>query len=277
MNARDIESSSHIVSNPWESLRRFTAARIALGRAGASLPTDAQLAFQLAHAQARDAVHTALDAEALSAELAQQGTESIVLESAAGDRPTYLQRPDLGRRLSVAARVQLEAYRAHQVSADVAAAEYDIAFVIADGLSALAVQSHATALFGETCRLLSAEGWRIAPVVLVRQGRVATGDEIGEILQARIVVVLIGERPGLSSPDSLGVYFTFGPRIGCVDAQRNCLSNVRPAGLPVTAAAQKLHYLLSESRRRGISGVELKDDAEVIAVPGSSSCFLLAP
>lgn len=261
MNARD-ELSDPVISNPWQALRRFTAARIALGRAGGSLPTQAHLAFQLAHAQARDAVHAVLDTAELSASLAAAGYASIAVHSAAQDRSSYLQRPDLGRRLAVASRVELESFRAAQCGSQDHDGRFDIAFVIADGLSALAVQRHAVALVDACGARLRDGGWRIAPVAIVRQGRVAVGDEVGEILQARIVVVLIGERPGLSSPDSLGIYFTHDPHVGCVDAQRNCISNVRPEGLPVPAAADKLCYLLGEARRRQISGVALKDEAD---------------
>lgn len=274
-----------VVTNPWASLRRFTAARIALGRAGVSLPTAAQLEFQLAHAQARDAVHTALDVAALQAQLLAAGFDALTLHSAAIDRSTYLQRPDLGRRLDEACRQALrDRLRADQHGGIDTARDglpirhdeaYDVAFVIADGLSALAVQQHAAPLLAHTAALLRAEGWRIAPVVIVRQGRVAVGDEIGELLQATIVAVCIGERPGLSSPDSLGVYLTHSPRVGCVDSQRNCISNVSPAGLPIAAAAAKLYYLLSESRRRKLSGVDLKDEsAAPTALAGDTRSFL---
>jgi ethanolamine ammonia-lyase small subunit len=256
-----------VIPNAWTGLRQFTAARIALGRAGNSLPTSALLEFQLAHALARDAVHTALDVDALSAQLESQGCEVLSLHSAAPDRNTYLVRPDLGRQLNAASRSVLakQAGVPHYPSIDIALDGrpvcYDLAFVVADGLSALAVQAHAANLIAETSALLRTEHWRIAPVSIVRQGRVAIGDEVGEQLHAAIVAVLIGERPGLSSPDSLGVYLTYMPRKGCVDSQRNCISNVRPAGLAIPLAAQKLHYLLREARCRRISGVELKDES----------------
>jgi len=245
-----------VIDNPWQALRRFTDARIALGRAGVSLPTRELLAFQLDHARARDAVHLALDTDSLQRQLAAEGFESLLLHSAAADRHVYLQRPDLGRRLDEASAARLAQWQRQQNEP----AGYDLAIVIADGLSALAIQQHAVPLLTALNRLLHQEGWRLAPITLVRQGRVAVGDEVGERLQADNLVMLIGERPGLSSPDSLGIYLTHGPKVGLTDASRNCISNVRPAGMNYDEAAYRLHYLLSEARRRGISGVELKDE-----------------
>lgn len=239
-----------VTVNPWQSLRRFTAARIALGRSGVSQPTAEQLAFQLAHARARDAVHLALDHEVLGSALAAAcGVPCVSVKSAARDRNVYLQRPDLGRRLDDPSREKLEA---------LAGSPYDLAIVIADGLSALAIEQNAAPFLRSLMAKL--EGWRIAPITIVQQGRVAIGDEIAHLLNAQIVVVLIGERPGLSSPDSMGLYLTYAPRPGLSDANRNCISNVRTAGLTYEAAAFKLHYLLSESRRRQLSGVALKDE-----------------
>jgi ethanolamine ammonia-lyase small subunit len=240
-----------VTINPWQSLRRFTAARIALGRSGVSQPTTEQLAFQLDHARARDAVHLAFDPEALSAALAAacSGVQCVSVHSAARDRQIYLQRPDLGRRLDDASREKLTA---------LAGPHYDVAFVVADGLSALAIEQNAAPFL--RCVMARLTGWRIAPIAIVRQGRVAIGDEIGHLLGAQMVAVLIGERPGLSSPDSLGLYLTWAPQPGLSDASRNCISNVRPAGLTYEAAAFKLHYLLSEARRRRLSGVALKDE-----------------
>ena len=266
----------------WDTLRRYTDARIALGRAGHSLPTAAHLDFQLAHAQARDAVHLPFDALGVEAALQAGGLETLLLHSAAPDRATYLQRPDLGRRLDEPSREALATWRAqHAVSAD--STRFDIAFVIADGLSALAVHSHAAALLAATLERLRADttpGWSVAPVTVVEQARVAIGDAVGEALQANAVVVLIGERPGLSSPDSLGIYLTWAPRLGLTDASRNCISNVRPAGLSVDAAAAKLHQLLVQSRLRQLTGVGLKDDADDAApglAPDGRGNFLLAP
>ena len=257
-----------VVNNPWQQLRQFTAARIALGRTGVSLPTQPQLAFQFAHAQARDAVHLALDVPHLLRQLESAGVarakDCLLLCSAAGDRLTYLQRPDLGRCLSQASRDTLKAFAADSqadrqgTGSDIA---FDIAFVIADGLSALAITQNAAPLMAAVMRGAAAQNWLIAPLAIVRQARVAIGDEIAELLRARLVVLLIGERPGLSSPDSLGVYITWMPRVGLTDASRNCISNVRPAGLPYEDAAFKLHYLVSAMRRRQLSGVLLKDEA----------------
>ncbi len=230
-------------------LRDFTPARVDLGRAGHSLPTRELLEFQLAHAQARDAVHTALDVRLIAAEL--KNLPFITLASAATDRTTYLRRPDLGRRLNANSRERLTPL----------ASDYEAAFVIADGLSALAVHRHAVPLLD---RVLPSLDWRIAPVAIVEQGRVAIGDEIGEVLGASLVVVLIGERPGLSSPDSLGVYLTWKPRIGRTDAERNCISNIRAEGLSYAAGAQKLLFLMNESRRLKLSGVKLKEDARAL-------------
>ena len=222
-----------------------------LGRAGASIPTRALLEFQLAHARARDAVHLPLAVNSLLLELKQKNLASITLASSARDRDEYLRRPDLGRRLSDESRKRLTALRAEH--------EYDAAFVIADGLSALAVHRHAVPLLDLLLRDLDC---RIAPVAIVEQGRVAIGDDIGELLGARMVVVLIGERPGLSSPDSLGAYLTWQPRPGRTDAERNCISNIRADGLSYAAAAHKLLFLMNESRRLKLSGVRLKEDAQ---------------
>lgn len=261
-----------VTANPWSALRRYTDARIALGRAGVSLPTQAQLAFQLAHAQARDAVHLALDPTALRQALADLGHEAVALHSAAADRNSYLQRPDLGRRLGAESRALLmsrlsapqQALVSPQASAlDQAIVErvHDVAFVVADGLSALAICRHAVPFLQALLPRLLDEGWQVAPLTLVSQGRVAVADEVGQLLRARMVVVLIGERPGLSSPDSMGLYLTWMPRVGLSDANRNCISNVRPAGLPYDEALRKLHYLMTEARARAISGVALKDEA----------------
>lgn len=265
------DPTAGVIDAPWQALRRYTAARIALGRAGHSLPTAPHLDFQLAHAQARDAVHLAFDAAGVAAAIAAQGHETVSLHSAAADRPIYLQRPDLGRRLDEASREALQARRAARGAA---APRCDVAFVVADGLSALAVHRHAAPLLAAVSARLATDDppWRMAPVALVAQGRVAVGDEAGELLDANAVVVLIGERPGLSSPDSLGVYLTWSPRTGLTDASRNCISNVRPEGLPVEAAAAKLHYLLAVSRQRRLSGVALKDETEEVpASLGSAS------
>ena len=254
--------------NPWHALRALTPARIALGRAGVSVPTSVQLDFQLAHARARDAVHTPLDCPALATQLAQASHVPIQVHSACPDRATYLQRPDLGRRLDEPSRAALGA---------AAAPTCELALVVADGLSALAVAQNAAPFIEALLARLCADGWVRPPIVIVQQGRVAIGDEIGALLGARCVVVLIGERPGLSSPDSMGLYMTWQPRPGLSDAQRNCISNVRPAGMGYEEAAHKLHYLLEQARTRRLSGVTLKDEtnAPEIALDGGVSNFLL--
>ena len=214
----------------WTHLRELTAARIALGRAGRSVPTRELLAFQLAHARARDAVDHPFDPRAF---------DGIVLRSAARDRATYLRRPDLGRRLAVDCHVDR--------------GDYDAVLVVADGLSATAVHRHAPTLIDALRREL--QGWKLAPLCVVEQGRVAIGDEIGERIGARLAVVMIGERPGLSSPDSLGVYLTWSPRIGRTDAERNCVSNIRPEGLDPVLAAKRVAELMRAARERQLTGV----------------------
>jgi ethanolamine ammonia-lyase small subunit len=243
--------------NPWLELRRLTPARIALGRTGTSLPTSAQLDFQFAHAQARDAVHLPFDHAGLSAQLSDRGRESLLLHSAAVDRNSYLQRPDLGRKLSDDSALSLRDYAAAHPGG------VDLAIVVADGLSALAVHRHTLPFLTRLEEQMSGDDWSIAPVVLVEQGRVAVGDEIGQLLGAKMLVMLIGERPGLSSPDSLGLYFTYNPKIGLTDAYRNCISNVRLEGLSYGMAAHRLLYLMREACRRQLSGVNLKDEAQV--------------
>jgi len=216
-------------------LRSFTPARVALGRTGHSLPTAELLRFRLDHARARDAVYEPLDPASL-------GIPHILLRSAAPDRATYLRRPDLGRRLSAESRLDR--------------ADYDAAIVIADGLSAPAVHRHAVPLLDALLPKLA--DWKVAPLCVALQARVAIGDEIGERLGARLVVVLIGERPGLTSPDSLGIYVTWDPRPGRTDAERNCISNVRSEGLSFAAAAEMLFMLMNTARQRRLTGVALQ-------------------
>ena len=230
-----------------EALRSFTPARIALPSTGVSLATRPLLDFQLAHARARDAVHAAIDVRMLCDELRRAGLTALAMESQAADRATYLRRPDLGRKLKESSAAMLRP------------GEYDVAFVIADGLSALAVERHAMHLLQAVLPLIA--GWRVAPVCVVEQGRVAIGDAIGEALHAPLAVVMIGERPGLSSSDSLGVYLTWEPRPGKNDAERNCISNIRDEGLGYAAAAGRLHYYLQESSRLHMTGLGLKDPA----------------
>ncbi len=242
--------------NSWQELRQFTPARIALGRVGSSMPTDEVLRFGFAHALAQDAVHLPLDVATLDTALQVAGWQTLHVASRARDRATYLLRPDYGRRLSDASAAALVGH---------ANKSCDLVLVAADGLSALAVQRHTLPLL-EALRALLPVAWSLAPIVIAEQGRVAIGDEIGELLRARIVVVLIGERPGLSSPDSLGIYLTFAPKIGRTDAERNCISNVRPEGLPYDAAAERLVWLLGEAIRAQLTGVGLKDRSDLLEV-----------
>lgn len=247
---RQDPSSHRGLGAVWGPLRRLTAARVGLPRSGASLGTPALLDFRLAHARARDAVHAELDMDALEGALQPLGLPVVRVRSAAADRGTYLVRPDLGRRLDEASRDALRALPGGK----------DLCLVIGDGLSAGAAQQHALPLLENLLPLLRAQEWSLAPLVLLRHARVATGDDIGQALQARCVLVLLGERPGLSSPDSLGAYLTWGPRVGRTDAERNCVSNIRPQGLATALAAAKLAYLLGRMRMRGASGVALKDE-----------------
>jgi ethanolamine ammonia-lyase small subunit len=239
-------SRNPVIANPWAMLRAFTPARIALGRAGSALPTAELLAFGLAHARARDAVHAALDGEALAIRLRALGLVPAIVRSAAPDRETYLRRPDLGRRL--AEGTSLERSPA------------PIALAIEDGLSALAAERHAEPLV-QALIALAPQRWAGVPAAIALQGRVALGDEIGARFGAQLVAVLIGERPGLSSPDSLGAYLTFAPRIGRTDAERNCVSNIRPEGLGYQAAARRIDWLAAAALARGLTGVGLKDES----------------
>ncbi|HVH81969.1 MAG TPA: ethanolamine ammonia-lyase subunit EutC [Stellaceae bacterium] len=257
----------------WPALRRATPARIGLGRSGNALPTTAQLDFQLAHARARDAVHAALDAERIVADLQALGLEAPCLRSQAVDRATYLRRPDLGRRLDLASRQLLlrhsrESGKPEQANEPLdprprggdgqdAAAGPRIVFVIADGLSATAVNAHAVPLIAAVIKASGGSRASIGAVAVVEQGRVAVGDEIGGLLGADLVAVLIGERPGLSAADSLGVYLTWAPAPGAVDAARNCISNIRAEGMPVPEAAAELIRLVAAARQHRMTGIAL--------------------
>jgi ethanolamine ammonia-lyase small subunit len=245
----------------WHKLRALTAARIGLARTGASIRTGPLLDFQLAHARARDAVHEELDADKLRADLSGFGLPVLVVDSAVGARRDYLMRPDLGRQLSAQGQSALEPHSGC----------YDVALVIADGLSARAVQSHAAPVFAALIPMLEAEGLRIAPLVIAVNGRVAIGDAIAQALGADSVAILIGERPGLSAPDSMGAYLTWQPSAGTTDADRNCVSNIRPAGIGYADAAFKIAHLLRAMRVRKLSGVRLKDESEgsMLANPSS--------
>ncbi|QCG92784.1 ethanolamine ammonia-lyase subunit EutC [Azospirillum sp. TSA2s] len=237
--------------DPWARFRSATRARIALGRSGDALPTKALLEFQLAHARARDAVHSAVDFDRLAADLSP--LETIRVHSAAPDRPTYLRRPDLGRRLDPAS------------AAPMTAGEWDLLFVIADGLSAAAVQVNAAPLVHACVARLG--HLRIGPVVLAEQARVALGDEVAAAMGARLVALLVGERPGLSAAESLGVYLTWDPKPGRADSERNCISNIHADGLSIQTAADKLCWLATEAARLKLTGVALKEDAPSLAGP----------
>jgi ethanolamine ammonia-lyase small subunit len=238
--------------DPWSALRTLTSARIGLARTGASLATAPLLDLRLAEARARDAVHAPLDMARLADDLAALGGPPLTVASAADDRQSYLMRPDLGRRLAPGADAVLAPH----------AGRHDVALVVADGLSARAVQTHAAPLLALVLPRLRAESWRIAPIVIARHGRVAIGDAIAAALGAACVAVLIGERPGLSAPDSMGAYLTWQPGLHTTDADRNCISNIRPEGIGYAEATQKLVHLLRAMRTRQLSGVRLKDDAD---------------
>jgi ethanolamine ammonia-lyase small subunit len=256
-------NSALVIENQWQPLKRFTSARIALGRAGNSVPSEQLLAFQLDHARAIDAVHKMLDVTAL---LGQLGSSALltsatprapfVVDSKAQDRMVYLQRPDLGRQLSEASWQQLAEY------STASSAEFDLAIVIADGLSSTAIQHHAAPFLESLLAELTRDDkhrWSLAPLTIVTQGRVAVGDDIGECLRAKITMILIGERPGLTSPDSMGIYMTWHPKRGAKESSRNCISNIRPEGLVYAEASHKAFYLLRESLRLQLSGINLKD------------------
>ncbi|MFZ6041910.1 ethanolamine ammonia-lyase subunit EutC [Vibrio natriegens] len=256
-----------VTRNPWDKLREFTSARIALGRSGNSVPTDELLSFQLDHAQAMDAVHCTLNVDSLVAQLSdsysilkQTLEPPVVVTSKVTDRFMYLQRPDLGRQLDEASWNTLEAIgKEHNT-------ELDLAIVIADGLSSVAIQNHALPVISRLVSLMSGDEehqWNLAPIAIVKQGRVAVGDDVGECFNAKAVLVLIGERPGLTSPDSMGMYLTWGAKRGSKDSGRNCISNVRPQGLNYDDACQRAFYLLKEARRLQLSGVNLKDRSAI--------------
>jgi ethanolamine ammonia-lyase small subunit len=247
--------TSPAAPDPWVALRALTPARIALGRAGTSLPTRAHLEFQLAHARARDAVHDALDLPTLAADLDAAGLSTVAVRSAAPDRLGYLQRPDLGRRLDPESRARLGA---------AAGSAIDAVFVVGDGLAARAAQRHAAPVLASLVPRLRDAGWRLGPAIAAEQARVALADEIGAALGAPLAVILLGERPGLSAPESLGAYLTWGPRPGRTDAERNCVSNIRPEGLSYDLAADRLLYLMTEAGRRRLSGVALKEETGML-------------
>lgn len=253
--------------DPWQTLAAYTPARIAIGRCGASSPTREVLSFALAHARARDAVQARVDWDALAARLGQIGLATIEVASAARDRAVYLRRPDLGKQLDTVSRTRLAA----------AQAAFDLALVLGDGLSATAVTAQSIPLIAALRPLVTRLGLRLAPIVLAQGARVALGDDVGELLGARLVVVLIGERPGLSAADSLGAYLTFGPRRGRSDAERNCISNIRPAGLPPERAAHNLAWLISAALEIEATGVRLKDRSDTAVLETDEHGLLPSP
>ncbi|KXV25192.1 ethanolamine ammonia-lyase subunit EutC [Gluconobacter japonicus] len=254
MTGDRITPSSSRIPDPWKDLRELTRARIGLGRTGNALKTDDVLDFQASHAQARDAVHTPLNIETLRGFLGDEPCYCV--QSRAPDRSTYLRRPDLGRRLDP------------EAAATLPKGNWDVVFVAGDGLSSFATQQSAIPLF----RAMQAQlaNWTVAPLVIATQARVALGDDIAARLGARMVVMMIGERPGLSVADSMGVYLTYGPYVGCPDSSRNCLSNIHPHGMTVPAAAAKLSWLMREASHLKLTGVGLKDAApEVVTLETS--------
>lgn len=242
-----------IISDAWASLKLLTPARVAQGRAGHSLPTSELLKFQSDHAMARDAVYSQLSDD-LKNDLKMIQSPVFQLYSQAENRLQYLQRPDLGRKLNVTSQQLLIQNNQNTL--------YDVAFVVADGLSATAINLHAVSVLNTLFSSLISSNWSIAPLAIVAQGRVAIADEIGFLLNAQIVVILIGERPGLSSPDSMGAYITYAPKAGLTDESRNCVSNIRPEGLTYEAASAKILYLLNEMKSKKLSGVNLKDEMQ---------------
>ena len=250
---------------PWNALRRLTAARIGLKRSGASLATAPLLEFQLAHARARDAVHRTLDEARLEKDLAALDLPILTIASQANDRAQFLMRPDLGRQLSPQTERALAGKKG----------TYDIAFVISDGLSAGAAQKHAAPLLAEIIPAL--KDWRIAPLVIVRLGRVGAGDAAAAALGATSVVILLGERPGLTAPDSLGAYLTWKPRPDTTEADRNCVSNIRPEGVRYADAARTIVHLLRAMRAGGASGIALKDDSDRLLLSAGTTTIPTPP
>jgi ethanolamine ammonia-lyase small subunit len=236
-------------------LKEFTAARIGIGRTGTSIPTKQSLEFNLAHAHARDAVYSALYVQKLADGFNEFNLPVLNLHSKAGNRMQYLQNPNLGRQLSEASAEELK----NNSSA------FDVVIIMADGLSAAAINENALALLQLLLPLLSSAKLKLAPMILVEQGRVAIGDEVAHLLNAKISVILIGERPGLSAADSMGAYLTYNPKPGLTDEARNCISNIRPQGLNFKTAADKIFYLIQEAMRLKLSGIALKDNQGLIA------------
>ena len=240
-----------IDQDEWAALKAFTDARIALGKTGVSVPLKESLAFKLAHAHAKDAVYSALDCHTLIPSLEVTGLAIHCLHSRAENRDMYLQRPDFGRRLTDSSAALLQ---------QLAGEPTDLAIILADGLSASALNQQAVSMVQLLVETAINRNYSLAPLTLVEQGRVAIADEIGSLLQARMTVILIGERPGLSSFDSMGAYLTYAPELGLTDERRNCVSNIRQQGLSAQLAVEKIMYLINEAFRLQLSGVALKDN-----------------
>jgi len=253
--------SGETAPDPWIKLRAFTEARIALGRAGVAIPVGETLSFRLSHARARDAVHTKFEAGSVAKAISKLGTDTVLVESAARDRAEYLTRPDLGGQLS---------YRSAELLENLHFPGCDLAIVVGDGLSSLAIHKNAVPFLEKFIPLCRKAGIGIGPVCVSSQSRVALGDAVGQRLKARVVAILIGERPGLSSPDSMGVYMTYHPVEGTTNEARNCISNIRDAGLLPELAVVKLTYLLGESLTKKLSGVNLKDEQPENYLPFSN-------
>jgi len=253
MELQKFSNQNCFIPDAWESLKAFTKARIALGRTGIATPLKEVLDFRMCHAHARDAVYSILKVDELTGSLQQFQMQIVFASSKANDRATYLQRPDLGRKLSDASANNLKNETSYPA---------DIAIVIADGLSATAINEHAVHVVKKLIPLLKQSVLTIAPLVIVEQGRVAIADEVGSILQAKLSLILIGERPGLSSPDSMGAYITYQPSPGKTDESRNCISNIRPEGLGYDLAAEKIAKLIKASLQLKLSGIKLKDEEQ---------------
>lgn len=244
----------------WEKLKDFTDARIALGRAGCSIPSKPMLDFQLSHAQARDAVFQTLDTHQLIQKFANQNLKALTVQSQAMNKEIFLKRPDLGRLLNKESQHQLKQYR-HQDTNN-----YDVCIVIGDGLSARAINENAFKMTLSLQQHFISLNWKLAPIIIATGSRVALGDQIVELLNIPMVIMMIGERPGLSSPDSMGIYYTWNAKTGSLDSSRNCISNIRPAGLDIPIATQRLIALMKQSRQMQISGVHLKDEHQTASV-----------
>ncbi|MEO8473328.1 MAG: ethanolamine ammonia-lyase subunit EutC [Chryseolinea sp.] len=243
--------NKEIQRDPWWLVKQYTTARIAMGNVGVSIPSNAMLQFRLDHAHARDAVYSTLYKESIGDALSQMGINSLTVQSSAKTRQEYIQRPDLGRKLAEASRQSLSKLTSEKSQ---------LTIMVADGLSAIAANDHFIPLMNNLLPALRTASISLSPIVLIEQGRVAISDEIAFTLKSELALILIGERPGLSSPNSLGAYLTYGPKPGLTDESRNCVSNIRPEGLNYSEASRKIFYLISQALARKLSGVSLKDN-----------------